>query len=290
MTITIENDQLRVAIAEDYGARVVSLFDKQAGREWMTRGGKSPNVDEGAVYQSAEAVAWDECFPTVGTWDATGTPWKRKLRDHGDLWGRPWSVERLSPDAATLSHGATEFRFERGMRLVGAELRIDYAVTNRTDKPLPYLWALHALLSVDAGDTIELPYETVRASFLSSDGQILPAGRDIAWTTRDPALPFVLAEVQPTSANFAAKLIGVGKPNASARVGRPGQRLTITWDDRIADLGIWITYGAWFGHQEIALEPTSAPADDVGQAIAAGAAPLTPGETRHWSITLSTGA
>src|SRR5664279_4148592 len=90
MITWIENDKLRVGIAPAYGARVVSLLDKTSGREWITQGVRSGNTGEDAVYLGAEAVGWDECFPTVGPWDASATPWRRRLRDHGDLWGRPW--------------------------------------------------------------------------------------------------------------------------------------------------------------------------------------------------------
>jgi galactose mutarotase-like enzyme len=74
------------------------------------------------------------------------------------------------------------------------------------------------------------------------------------------------------------------------RVGRDRAGwLELSWAAPIQDVGLWITYGAWpeaGGHQEIAIEPQSAPADDLGQAIAAGASPLAAGETRRWQVTL----
>lgn len=71
-TIVIENEYLRIGVTPDYGARVISLFDRLGGREWMTQGRESPNTGEDATYLGQEAVAWDECFPTVGAWDASG--------------------------------------------------------------------------------------------------------------------------------------------------------------------------------------------------------------------------
>ena len=121
-TVFIESDAVRVGIATDYGARVVSLLDKRNGRAWMTQGEKSPNVGEDAVYSGDEAVGWDECFPTVGVWDGAETVWGRRLRDHGDLWGRPWQVDSSSSRDLTTTYATESFTFRRTLTLDGATL------------------------------------------------------------------------------------------------------------------------------------------------------------------------
>jgi galactose mutarotase-like enzyme len=288
----IENDYLRVAVAESYGARVVGLFDKTSGREWMTMGGQSPNTGEGAVYAGEEAVAWDECFPTVGAWDAGATPWRRRLRDHGDLWGRPWTVEEASSDGMTLSLSDRDFQFVRRLSLADRSLIADYAVTNRSGESLPYLWALHALLAVKEGDRIELPgAKTVQCSFMALGGERLPHA-EVSWDGDNEGLPFRLSEVQPETANFAGKFLVGDMPGGRVRIGQAGERLEYSWDSSICDLGVWITYGAWpspglGAHYEVALEPQSASANDVGQAMEAGARPLAPGEERRWQVRLT---
>lgn len=291
MTITyLESDELRVGVDPGYGARVVSLIDRRSGREWMTAGSNSPNTGEQAQYSGAEAVAWDECFPTVGVWDARQTPWRRPLRDHGDLWGRPWQV--VSSDAVSLktTYTGDEYVFTRELRIKGPRLVASYAVANKTTEPLPYLWALHSLFAVTPGDWIEVPdQQPIHASFMSQKGHQLPGGV-IEWEKPNDRLSFRLDEVQPPSSQFMGKFLIGGIPGGEARLGRSGQWLEIAWDDRVDSLGIWITYGAWpepGGHQEVALEPTSARANDLGEAIAAGAMPLAPGETREWQVTLT---
>lgn len=287
-TISIETDRLRVTVAPGYGARVTSLLDKASGRDWMTAGGYSDNVGEDAVYASPEAVAWDECFPTVGRWDAGATPWGRNLRDHGDLWGRPWTTDSVSPTALTTTYRDPLFIFRRTLGVEGARLTADYSVESLADAPLPYLWALHGLVAIEAGDRIDIPgLETVEGSFISLDGKPIEAPT-VGWSG-DPALPFRLDDVQPPERRFAGKFLASGLPSGSASIGRPGQKLTLGWDDQTADLGIWMTYGAWFDHQELAVEPTSAPANDLGQAMARGAKPLAPKERRQWQVTLTVG-
>lgn len=289
-TKVLESPRLRVVVDADFGARVTSLVDKLGVRDWMTQGGQSSNVGEYAVYSSPEAVAWDECFPTVDAWEGAATPWKRRLRDHGDVWGRRWNVEAESATFLELSYTGAEYRFVRRLTVEGDTLVADYAVTNLLGEPLPYLWALHALLAVKEGDRIELPgVETVQSSFMALGGKTLPEAV-LKWHGANGVLPFALDEVQPKSAEFAAKFVLGGLAGGSARIGQAGQWLTYSWDQSIADLGIWITYGAWplaGGHYEVALEPQSALANDLGQAIAAGAKPLAPKEERRWQVRLT---
>lgn len=288
-TVILENDRVRVAVTPDYGARVTSLFDKESGREWIAQGSPSRNTGEDAEYAGDEAVGWDECFPTVSPWDASHTAWRRKLRDHGDLWGRPFAVEEQTPTALRLSYSDPQFRFTRELELDGASLIARYQVTNRTDMSLPYLWALHGLLAVTDADSIELPeVETVSATYLSLGDKFLSVP-ELAWSKPNGVLPFTLDKVQPAASVFAGKFYA-GVPSRTARVGRPGQWLELAWDSPIDQLGIWLTYGGWpgpGGHHEIALEPTNAAADTLGEAIDAGAPPLAPGERRDWRVTLS---
>ena len=284
--VFLENDQLKVGVSPAYGARVVHLVDKASGREWMTQGDESPNVSEDVRYLDKEAVGWDECFPTVGIFDAKATPWRRVLRDHGDLWGRQWTVDDATPSALRLTRATSEFSFSRALRLDGADLVADYEVTNPGPEPLPWLWALHVLFAVRDGDRIEIPgLRSTMSGFLSLDGKV--SSGPMQWPGPNPAVPFRFDEVQPSASNYMGKLNATGLAGGSARIGQPGQWLTMQWDESIADLGIWMTYGGWFGHHEVALEPQNAPGDQLGQTIESGAPPLMPGETKRWRVTMT---
>jgi galactose mutarotase-like enzyme len=286
--IYIENDYLRVGVAPAYGARVVSVFDKTVARQWITQGSESGNTGEDAIYLGPEAVGWDECFPTVGSWDASATPWRRRLRDHGDLWGRPWQVEEASRTALTTSFAGSQFRFSRTLRLDGRTLLASYSVQNLSWYAIPYLWALHALLAVTP-EGIELPgIDKVTASYVSLAGTRIPLS-EISWSASAP-LPFALECVQPANSGFAGKFYASNMAERRARIGHPGEWLEIAWDPSIEHLGIWLTYGGWpetGGHQEAALEPTSSAADHLGQVIAAGAPPLAPRGQREWQVTFT---
>lgn len=285
--LAIENAELRVVVQPDYGARVVSLIDRRSGRDWLAKGGASSNVGEAARYGVEEAVGWDECFPTVGACDASGVGWGRRLRDHGDLWGRPWAVEAHEPDLLTTVFIGAEFRFRRRLSLDRARLIADYQVENPGVRPLPVMWALHALLATRPGEEIRLPgVDRIRAAVMRQHGEALPAG-DLPWPGPPEGLDFPLDRIQPDSADFLGKFYLADLPELEPEVGGEGRRLRFDWSG-IAHLGLWLTYGGWpakGGAHHVALEPTTAPADHLLQAIEQGEAiMIEPGGTAEWRV------
>jgi len=293
-SIRIENDALRVEILPAYGARVTSLVDKASGRDWIFGGGQSANTGEDAVYSRDEAVGWDECFPTVGAFEAQGTPWKRRLRDHGDLWGRPWRIDDVTPTCLSTTYVDPMFEFTRVLSVEANTLAADYRVVNKTREALPYLWALHGLLVVNPADRIVMrDAQSVTATYLTLGGKRYPTPHEFGWPGPDAVFPLNLGEVQPASVNMAGKLLAHGIASRSVALGHDGEWLTISWDAPIDDLGLWFAYGAWPEPGElhhIALEPQSAKADHVGQAVERGAAPIAPGATINWQTRMSVSA
>ena len=120
--LVIESEAMRVAVLPAFGARVVSLLDKRSAREWMFEGGQTSDTGEDAVYGADAAVGWDECFPTVSPWDASQTAWQRRLRDHGDIWGRPWTVDAHDARSLTTTYATAEFAFSRSLSVDGPVL------------------------------------------------------------------------------------------------------------------------------------------------------------------------
>ena len=289
--VHIENEAIAVTVASHYGARVVGLIDKRTGRDWMAPGGESANTGEDAVYLSDEAVGWDECFPTVAPWDATSTAWGRILRDHGDLWGRPWRVDSQSATSIVTTYATSEFTFTRALALEGTAVRASYSVRNEGSRPLPFMWALHGLLAVSPADRIDLPgISETEATYLAHRDRTISAAR-LAWPGPDPVLGLALDRVQAASEQFAGKLYASGVH--AAAVGDDRGALHIEWGQDVEHLGIWLNYGGWpqaGGVHHIALEPTTAPVDHLGQAVVRGTAiTLAPGDSRRWGVTLTCG-
>lgn len=292
MDIRIENDALAVTVAPHYGARVTSLLDKAGGRDWIAPGGESPETGETAAYLADEAVGWDECFPTVSPWDGSETAWGRPLRDHGDLWGRPWAVDAQSRTGVTTSYATGEFRFIRSLELQDRTLVAGYSVSNEGTAALPYMWALHGLLAVAPGEHIALRgVSRLEATYLFHRGRTL-AAPSLVWPGPDPALGLALDNVQPVSEHFAGKFYTGDFAAPVASVGTADERLEIGWDaSEVPYLGLWLNYGGWptaGDVHHIAFEPTTAPVDHLGEALARGLArTLEPGATHRWTVTLT---
>lgn len=292
MQVTLEHSTMRVTVSPAYGARVTGLIDKATGRNWIAPGGESPSTGEDAVYLRDEAVGWDECFPTVAPWDASGTVWGRTLRDHGDLWGRPWQIDAQTATSLTTTFATSEFRFTRGLSLDGDTLAARYVVENRGSVPLPFMWALHGLLAVTPDDRIVLPgVDRVAASYFSHRSKTIIAPT-VAWPGPNDELPLALDTIRPAAEHFAAKLYASNLPEPRVSVGSDNAWLDIRWKDtEIAHLGLWLNYGGWPAKgnvHHIALEPTTAPVDHLGQAIETGTATtLAPSVTKNWSVTLT---
>ena len=290
--VVIETHAMRVVVTPSFGARVVSLIDKRTGRDWMAPGSESASTGEDAVYLGAEAVGWDECFPTVSPWDASRTPWQRTLRDHGDLWGRPWHVQAETETALTTGFDAKDFRFVRALEIHDAQLQATYAVENLGGSSLPWMWALHALLAVTPEDRLVLAdVDQVEASFLERKGQSI-SPRRLPWPGPSDNVPLALDRIHPATATFAGKLYASNVARSHASIGHEGSWLEIGW--LAADtphLGLWLNYGGWpqvGPTHHIAIEPTTAPVDHLGEAIVSKTArSLEPGETHRWAVSLT---
>jgi hypothetical protein len=281
---------MAVAVNPAYGARVTSFRDRQTGREWVAPGGVSGKVGEDAVYGADEAVGWDECFPTIAPFDARATPWGRVLRDHGDLWGRPAAVVERAPQRLTTQQAKPLVTFSRTLELDGKSLRAHYRLESHAAEPLPWLWAQHGLLRVTAGDHIILPgIGRVLATYLTRGGDV-PREAVLHWPGPNLAWPAALDVVQSASAGLAAKLYVENWAGRTAYVGAPGEWLAISSDNRVASLGVWLNYGGWPSPgnvHHIALEPTNAPVDHLGQAIERGVPPLPPRAVREWTTSIT---
>jgi galactose mutarotase-like enzyme len=270
--ITLANDRVALTINPDFGARVTSLIALATGRQWLVTG----DCVAGDAYLGDQARGWDECFPTVGV--CTHPAWGGSMRDHGELWGRQWSVTQ-DADRCLATFTDARYTFARSLQLQGGTLVANYTVTNTSPVTLPYLWSQHALLATAPGDRIALHGITA----------IHAQGQPVDWPNH-PARD--LSKVGLPDEGFALKLYGDAGTAAGAEI--IGSKGGIRFDWSGADIpafGLWLDYGGWppgAPVHQIALEPTTAPADDLAQAEAMGRARQpAPGETRSWTVRIT---
>jgi len=289
--LTIENEAMFVSVDISYGARVTALLDKRSGRQWLYQGGRSDNNGEEAVYFGAESIAWDECFPTIGRCDATATPWKRRLRDHGNVWGRPWAATG-GADFIDAAYTDELSRFRRKLSLAGNTLTIDYTATNLGVAVLPFLWCQHSLLATGPGDVLDFPgLDAMNSAFVAEKG-VVHRQTTVPWPVHELPLSFPRFDViQGAEKQFAAKFYADVAGQFRATVGNDEGRLEIGWDAaELPSMGLWLNYGSWPGNglvmHQVAIEPATAGYDHLDKAIEGGASvDLAPGASKSWRVT-----
>ncbi len=149
------------------------------------------------------------------------------------------------------------------MRLAGTALELDYALENRSERELPFVWCLHALLAIEPGMRLELP----------GGVEIVPG-----------------PETRTAQKRFVGPLPrgDVGIATADGR-----EALRFRFDPReLPFVGLWTNYGGWSGagtapYFNLAIEPSIGDADSLADARARGTAGrLAPRGRRSWRVAL----
>ncbi|MEV8467441.1 hypothetical protein AB0T83_11690 [Fluviibacterium sp. DFM31] len=268
-SLTLSNDQILVRVAPDFGARVTDLVDRRSGRNWLIAGACEGDAGDAAAYGGNVARGWDECAPTVAP--CPDPDWGRDLRDHGDLWGRPWTVKRDDTGLAC-HHEGTAFTFSRRLTLRGPRLVCDYAIAATTQTRMPWMWSQHLLLATQPGERIVL------------DG----VGR---WSDHGPKP--ATEQVLGTDSGLAQKTYGTVKDRASVGIDGTDGAIRLEWSaDQMPFCGVWMAFGGWPTNEaplhQMALEPTTAPAHNLADARAGGHEMwLEPGQSEHWQIVIT---
>lgn len=273
----LSNDRVSLSIDAGFGARVTELFDLATGRQWLLPGPRTPEVGEAAIYRGTASRGWDECFPTILPCDHQA--WGGRLRDHGILWGRAWTVTDARSDVVEAVFEAKGIRFARRLALSGGQIIATYSVTSARDEAVPYMWSQHCVLQVTSADRIGL----------SGPGPMQAEGLAFDW----PDYPGRnLRRIGPENEGFVLKAYALTPSTASAEVTGPQGGIRFQWDGHeVPALGLWLDFGGWPEEtplHQVAIEPTTAAADDLPGAIALGQERwLAPGDTHHWSVRLT---
>lgn len=269
------NQEVELTVVPELGARIISLQDLRTGRDWLWHpagGLKLFRNQPSDRFETGPLVGVDECFPTIAPCRHQG----RDLPDHGELWAAAWTVDHDAWEAGLLRTGvSTEispFDFSRTIELVGNEVRLQYQLTNRGTTKENFLWALHPLLRLQAGDCLELPASTR------------------ALLNGEPWLDNIGLGGGGECAKIFAAPVAEGFAAISNRA--TGDRLEFEWPPAENNvLGMWLTSGGWHGHEHFALEPTNSDADTLSAATARGRCGTLPaGQAIHWRVCLRVGA
>jgi hypothetical protein len=249
----LSTTRVRIAVVPELGAKIISVKDLQSGREWMWHphaGRKLFRNRPGDDFSQSPLVGMDECLPTIAP-----CCWKgRALPDHGEAWTNSWLVDDGAWETGRLRTitklRLSPFQFGRSVELWENEVRLNYRLRNEGGAEEAYLWALHPLLGLHAGDRLELPAST--RALLNGEKWIDALDSEV------PEGNCAKAFAAPLSEGLAA----IDNPGT-------GNRLEFEWNPAANNtLGLWLTRGGWHGHHHLAVEPSNGEPDALDVAAA----------------------
>lgn len=306
-SIRLASAAVEAEVVPELGARVISLRDLRRDREWLLRG-TPPTASEargwsaeGAVFGGRESFGWDECLPTVSVCADPLDPAGGPLRDHGDQWATAAKVvddDPRDPRWIESSWGSSRWRYDltRRMSFVADDsLLVEYSLANHAAHPLPLLWSMHPVLPLEPGTLIEITgVDSVRGTW--ANGISLDEPDRVEWPVARLVGGAALDLSRTRSdAGWAAKLYAMtSHPVAAVRAD--GARLEFDWDREFAPaVGIWLSCGGWPPSgppvQQMAIEPTTSPDDDLASALVARRARhIEPGGRLTWWVRLTLSA
>jgi len=273
--IRLGSDDLMLEVDPQDGGKVTRLCCRRHERDWL-HGPPDPDLPSGPdEYGVSRSWGWDELFPTVGT--STGAPpfpWASELRDHGELWGRSWAVEKESRRTVSLrfTDPARRFDFVRTLAVDGPTVSARYELRNLLPVPLPFLWAMHPIFSVEPGDHLELlDVRSVTATYLRPH-RLQAVGARLDWPAADiNGAALRLDRIAPEDGQTALKYFA-GPPHPVARLA--GRHCGLEVRTEVPFVGIYVNLGGWprpgTALHQVGIEPTTSPADDLTSAISAG--------------------
>lgn len=282
--LTLANETIAVTLAPDFGARVTGLVDLRSGRDWLVKGPLAGADDDGAIFGGAEARGWDECFPTVAP--CQDANWARSLRDHGEIWGRETACE-AGAEAVSFTYHGDRYKFQRTLTLNGDRLNIDYQVHNTGTEPFPYMWSQHCLLATTPKDRLFVngtgPFDVT--GVISGRAPERFSWPEFSQDRSD------LQTIEGIDAGWAMKAYAPARDHIRVGVNGPIGGISFEWSrEQMPYVGLWLDYGAWPADRpshQIAIEPTTAPADDLASALTKDAARwLRGGDSHSWSISI----
>ncbi len=299
----LESEVLRVVVVPELGAKIVSLFDKRAGHEWLVGPMRSPkNVPYAASFTDQDMSGWDEMFPTIDAceYPASGPYYGRPLPDHGEVWSLPWQMGNSEPGTIllTVEGRAIPYRLQRKISFTKpATVQLAYELENNGSERLNFLWAAHPQFVAGAHTAVVLPdsidevVNVLPSDTWGAEGQRFTWPRAISADGKTWQLDRIRSATHKDCRKF---YLPPENPVAWAALvdHRRGCSLRVEWSSKeLPYLGIWVDEGKYNSLPAVALEPSNGYYDSLARAYKNQRAAICyPGSKQNWtlSIVLST--
>lgn len=293
-SVRVENDALRIEVWPGFGGKVSSIVDKADNYELLFN--YPTDLPTGPLYDVDYTrgwyAGWDECFPAVAPSQYLGHPYDGiKVPDHGEIWGLPTTVAVPTKDGITTVWNGLRFgyRLSRKLTLDGSSLICDYSLLNLAPFDFRFVWAQHALFSLDQPVTIALDGETFRGGH-NHAGE--PLNTEFTWPSGNGGETFGQPFDLPKDRGW--KLFSREPISRPAVVSYPNRQRTLSIayqsPDAKAWWGVWLNTGGWGHHNHFAIEPTTGQADQIDRGIRDNhAGTLSANGKSEWQVRISVG-
>ena len=301
----LESDQLSLTVLPERGAKIASLHHKPTATEllWQPAGDgggtaadykTAAGVAPGIAFDASQAWGWDEMFPAIHAErfeDETGR--RVDVADHGEVWTRPWEVVQSSGETS-VTLGVTSpsmgYHLLRTTTLRGSSVLHEYELENTGEADLPWMWAAHPLFVLRAGSSLQVPgiWDIVRNAH---ESPAMPEyDRLYPYPGSEPRLDTLPAPDSGSTLKYFFE-----RPNNDPELGITLSQPSIGLDIHVRTdpkaspwYGVWCNAGGLFGHNNVAIEPASAPMDSLSAADRLGRLPrLAAGDRASWWMLVS---
>jgi galactose mutarotase-like enzyme len=293
----LEDDAIRVVVAPLLGAKIVSLFDKRCGHEWLVAPRRPYRpLAYASVFVDQDMSGWDEMFPTIDacSYPLSGAYAGARLPDHGEVWSLPWQVEGVEPCALALGVDGIALSYRLHRRLVLAalgEIRLEYHLENTGAAAFVYLWTAHPQFAAGEHTAILLPDGTdqvlnvIPGAVWGDAGEVYPWSRARSKDGRAWELDRVRSADNHDCRKF---YLPPESPAAWASLvdRRLGCSVRMEWSPgELPYLGIWVDEGAYNPVPVVALEPSNGYYDSLAAAVHhRRLGSIDPGASHTWSL------
>jgi len=273
--VTIENEYFKIDVWPKLGGKISSIIDKADGYELMFNyPAELPDESMyGKPYDSTWYAGWDECFPAVGSGNYVGHPYDHiPIPDHGEVYSIPCTAVPTKDGITIVSHGLRfGYRFTRKLQLIENKLVAKYSAVNLAPFEFRFVWAQHALTSMEGGVEFDLPSG---APWRWSHGVAgIEHQKPFTWPMLEgqgdlsaPAkLPVEGWKVFSVDAITAPAIIRYPKRKRQLEIAYTSETVKAYW-------GLWLSTGGWSGQHHYAMEPTSGRFDQLDRSIQDGSA------------------
>lgn len=292
--LSFQNDAVSMQVWPQIGGKVSSIIDKADGYELLfhypAELPDTPHYDE--KYSDHWYCGWDECFPAIAPGIYPRHPYSgTAVPDHGELWGIPVTTAVPTKDGiTTVWHGLRfGYRLTRKLYLDGPSLHAEYSLSNLAPFEFRYVWALHALLSMEI--PVELDPTSAKKFRLSHDANGAAVESEVDWPTTAAGERLCSPRDLPQRKGW--KLFSQRPIDNCFKIIYPSRKrsLQIQYASESgvpAYWGIWINTGGWDGVHHFAIEPTTGRHDQIDRAIQDDSAGRVEGfASARWSVILT---